>query len=109
MFIDGRMSIWRWEKNPSTESAYALKEYNQFLEGEIPFTAVVKKYNITTLLFPIEENREKEGAQKWAEQTLRSVGISLPKDSRYSHIISEAKKNGWKVVYQNSYLPGCLL
>jgi hypothetical protein len=102
VFIDGRMSIWRWDTHLDSESGYALEEYNQFLEGKISFTDVSKKYHISTLLLPIEKQEKSNPVQDWMNHFLNQVfHLPIPQPSTYGHIIKEAQRAGWKVVYRD--------
>lgn len=59
VFIDGRTLVWKWNKNKKNESNNIYKENELILQGKISLSKTVKKYNIDTLLFPVQLETDK--------------------------------------------------
>src|SRR4030042_1806185 len=55
VFIDGRMPSWRWNRNLPHESNYAMEDYLAISEGEVNYKDVFQKYNVDTVLLPVEK------------------------------------------------------
>ncbi len=102
VFIDGRMPSWRWEGNISGESNYAFVDYRNFVDNKVSFTSVIKKYDISTLLLPIpgdpKNDRLVNAIMNFGVKVLH---LPLRKEMGFTHLVNEAKKAGWKVVYKD--------
>lgn len=94
VFIDGRMPSWRWSKNISGESNYAMRDYDHLLEGKLAHNQVFDKYEIKTVLWP--QPRKKNAYQKLAESLEWRILKKRP-----SPLFEKLKEDGWKVVYQD--------
>jgi len=102
VFIDGRMPSWRWQASIPGESNYAFDEYKKVLGEQIPFADFAAKYHITMLLVPKADMEMPES---------KIFGITFPKNSFIGNLlisqksfyllVQEAKKSGWKQVYQD--------
>lgn len=51
VFIDGRMTVWRWQPPNSRESSSALDEYIEIIQGKINFNQPAQKYHIKYVLW----------------------------------------------------------
>lgn len=99
VFIDGRMPSWKWKANAS-ESSYAFMDYNKILKGEIPFSNIVKKYNIDTVLLPV--NSEKKNLVTKLEETL-SNKLLFRKEKEYkTQLVVQIKQLGMKEIYKDN-------
>src|SRR6185369_4357098 len=102
VFIDGRMPSWRWHAKSDTESSYAFSDYNKFVDNKIAFSKVIRKYDITTFLLPVPGDPKRDVlTDKIIEFGTKVLHLPLQKDEGYKHIMNEAKKAGWKVVYKD--------
>ena len=103
VFIDGRMPSWRWHANIPGESNYAFSDYQKFVDNKVAFVGVIHKYHITTFLLPRPQQVTKKDS---VMNTLTDFGVKvlhlpLRKDIGYTHLVKEAQKAGWSVVYQD--------
>jgi hypothetical protein len=60
VFIDGRMPSWKQANAHANESTYAFGEYQAVMNGTIPLSTIVKKYQITTFLLPRKSKNNKK-------------------------------------------------
>ena len=95
VFIDGRMPSWRQENAPSTQSRYAMQEYDEVLSGKIPYTRIFAKYNIDTVLFPLPAKPDL--FDKLAEYLRALFGKKQPGFDFFKKLSDD----GWKIVYQD--------
>ncbi len=103
VFIDGRMPSWRNTSAPSTESSYAFGEYTGILKKEIPFTTIIDKYDIDTVLVSTSDLKE---------QHLKLFGVDVEKSAflkrffrstiSFAPVVSTIKRLGWKEVYRDN-------
>lgn len=102
VFIDGRMPSWRRQKNIPGESKYAFMEYKDVLTGTESFAFFVAKYHINTLLVPASDLKSQQskifGIPVSQNSWLKKLFFSW---KSFYGVIQQAKKMGWKVVYQD--------
>ncbi len=102
VFIDGRMPSWRWQANLTSESNYAFSDYNKFVDNKVAFSKVIRKYHITTFLLPLPgESKRDVVTNKIVEFGSKVLHLPLQKEIGYRHLVNEAKKAGWVVVYKD--------
>lgn len=102
VFIDGRMPSWRWEANLKGESNYAFLDYRKFADGKTAFNQTINKYNITVLLLPKSQQPKNNFLDKMIFDFGNNVlHLPLKKDVGLEKIAEAARKEGWKIVYQD--------
>ena len=55
LFIDGRMPSFRWNASLPGQSNWVMKEYTGVLTGGVGFDKVFPKYNVGTVLLPVDK------------------------------------------------------
>lgn len=102
VFIDGRMPSWRWEVNLTGESKYAFADYRKLAYEKFTFDQTVKKYKITVLLLPQQPASKNNFLDNliidWGNNILH---LPLKKDAGLLNVVEAARKEGWKIVYQD--------
>lgn len=74
VFMDGRMPIWNWVPPNNNESSDAFLEYREILSGKKDFQPVFAKFNIKTVLWPKDNNKD---------------------------FLAKLEKSGWKKIYED--------
>lgn len=97
VFVDGRMPSWKNENAPYLESTYAFKEYEQTLEGTIPFTKTAEKYQIDTVLLPIYTEVRQNVVDAYVEKVISTITQKKETENIYEQL----PKLGWKIVYKD--------
>ncbi|OGE31073.1 hypothetical protein A2631_05345 [Candidatus Daviesbacteria bacterium RIFCSPHIGHO2_01_FULL_44_29] len=95
VFIDGRMPSWRREIAPAGESIDAFAELLAIQEHPEKSQEILKKYDVSTILWPNPDYQPKDLFQLIKEQLFGSK--APPKDS----FIESLQSSGWKKVYSD--------
>jgi hypothetical protein len=88
VYIDGRMAIWQ------QDGYSALEEGQAILAGKKEFQPIFDKYEVTTVLLPVE----KEPKAGWLDQILKRL---LKKEEVSFSLNQELLDNGWLSIYQD--------
>jgi len=102
VFIDGRMPSWRWNANIAGESNYAFSDYRKFVDNKVSFKQVIRKYHISTFLLPLPGDPKKDQLTNLVmTYGTKLLHLPLRKEMGFTHLVKEAKKAGWQVVYKD--------
>lgn len=95
VFIDGRMPSWRWPGAPQTESPGAFDDYQAVLTGDMPFTQVAAKYDITRVLWP------KRVQSSLLSRFSEKISNLFNRKRNSFHLDTALEQEGWRVVYED--------
>jgi hypothetical protein len=98
VFIDGRMPSWRWNFQSDHESSYAMEEYMNVLSGEINYKDVFQKYNVDTVLLPVEK---RETFIDQLDKKFKKFLGRFNKEKLDFNFFDEIEKDGWMKVYSD--------
>lgn len=98
VFIDGRMPSWRWNVYSSKESNYAFKDYRKILDGEVRFEEATYKYNIDTVLLPLEKKGTDTLLGKISERINKHF---YSKAGGYPSLTKQIELDGWIKIYKD--------
>src|SRR4030042_4267273 len=98
VFIDGRMPSWRWSFQSKKESSYVMEEYLNMLSGEVNYKDVFQKYNVDTVLLPVEKGET--FFNQLDKKFKKFLGRFYKKKINFK-FIDELKKDGWTKVYSD--------
>ena len=98
VFIDGRMPSWRWDFQSNKESSYVMEEYLNVLSGEVNYKDVFQKYNVDTVLLPVE--KRETFFNQLDKKFKKFLGRFYKKKIDFK-FIDELKKDGWIKVYSD--------
>ena len=90
VFIDGRMPSWRQSSNLARESANAMQDYLDLLDGKVSYREVFKNYNIDTVLWP--SPKKKSYFDILSEKLFHEKDFDFP---------GSLIKTGWIITYQD--------
>jgi hypothetical protein len=98
VFIDGRMPSWRWNFQSGKESSYVMEEYLNVLSGEVNYKDVFKKYNVDTVLLPVEK---RETFIDQLDKKFRKLLGRFNKKKLDFIFFDELEKDDWIKVYSD--------
>jgi hypothetical protein len=104
VFIDGRMPSWRWNFRSENESAYAMNEYLDLINGELDYRKVFDKFGVTTVLWPTKKpetfiTKLNKKLKNFSARFLRLVSNKKNPDF---DLIETIEQDGWVKVYSDS-------
>jgi len=101
VFIDGRMPSWRWKSPSNKESNYAMKDYQEILNGKTDYLPIFAKYGIDTLLLSSPKPKSLgEQLEEKLKDLLFKLGVS--KKEREFDFHQQLQRDGWSTIYKDS-------
>jgi hypothetical protein len=99
VFIDGRMPSWKNELAPTNESSEAFTDYWNFETDTKKRAELIKKYNITTVLWKNKNPQKKK--KNLTPELFRS--FFLPeKPSASKDLLNNLADEGWQEIYADN-------
>ncbi len=101
-FVDGRMALWvQTQPVPQGETENAFSDYMAITSQKKPIQPVVDRYEIDTVLLPVEQE-EKQGIFHDLAALLRKYfAKKTPSVGALPSIQKQLLESGWRIVYQD--------
>lgn len=100
-FVDGRMALWVQASALPGETENAFHDYLDITNQKKPIQPAIEKYEINTVLLPVEEEEKKGIFNDLAMLLRKYFAKKTPSVGKLPSIEKQLVQSGWRKVYQD--------